>query len=144
MNNLNYTEINKEKNFNENLQEEILTVHVDLAKLKLARKDILNEASILGIIAIVIIVFGAYGSISEWTEFPIFQAAIAAGGILLAIAFRPLQHYKKELAAAEEKRKDLETILKKDNLECKVDVRVTRDAKGEFDIKKSIKLVTSK
>ena len=126
------------------IEKELLEVHVTLAKLKLARKSILKDASILGIIAIVIIALGAYGSISEWTEFPIFQAAIAAGGILLAIAFRPLQQYKKEFAAAEEKRKDLETILKKDNLDYKADVRVTRNAKGEFDIKKNIKLVVIK
>lgn len=126
------------------LEKELLEVHVTLAKLKLARKSILKDAAILGIIAIVIIALAAFGSISEWTEFPIFQAAIAAGGILLAIAFRPLQQYTQEFAATEEKRKDLEMILKKDHLEYEVDVRVRRDKKGEFDIKKNIKIVTIK
>jgi hypothetical protein len=122
------------------IEKELLEVHVTLEKLKLTRKGILKDAGILGTIALVVILAGLYTQSVEWTEFPILQATIAAGGILLAIAFRPLQHYKNELAAAEEKRKELQAILKKDNLEYEADVRVTRDAKGELDIKQSIKL----
>ncbi|MBC8754903.1 hypothetical protein H2O64_09495 [Kordia sp. YSTF-M3] len=140
----NLTETSKEKILDEPLKEEVLAVHVELETLKLARKGILKDAAVLGTIAIIVILVGLYAQSVEWTEFPIFQATIAAGGILLAIAFRPLQHYKKQLAAAEEKQKDLETILKKDNLEYKADVRITRDVKGVFDIKKSIKLFTIK
>jgi len=102
----------------------------------------LRDGKILGAIAIILMLVGAYGSIAQWTNFPIFPATIFTGGILLAIAFRPLQEYKNELASAEEKRKELETILTKDNLGYKANVRITEDAEGELDIKKSIKLFT--
>ncbi|QHI34965.1 hypothetical protein IMCC3317_03110 [Kordia antarctica] len=126
------------------ISAELLAVHVTLEKLKLARKSILRDALILGVIAIILMLVGAYGSIARWTNFPIFPATIFAGGILLAIAFRPLQQYKNELASAEETRNELQTILKNNHLDYKVDVRVTRDSEGEYVIKKSIKLVTIK
>ncbi|MEM6719663.1 MAG: hypothetical protein AAF611_10130 [Bacteroidota bacterium] len=101
-----------------------------------------KDAGILGIIAIVVIGVGAYGSLEEWTAFPIFQAAIALGGILLALAFRPLQRVSKQLEKHKKALQELESLLKKDNLEYTTDVRVSRDQKGEYIIKKSIKLTT--
>ena len=126
------------------IEKELLEVHVTIEKLKIAREGILKSAALLGIIAFVIVLVGVYAQFIELIEFPIFPATIFAGGILLAIAFRPLQQYKKELAVAEEKRKELHAILKKDNLDYKADVSVTQDAEGEFEIKKSIKLFTIK
>jgi hypothetical protein len=123
-----------------NIEEALLEIHVELETLKITRKYTLKDAAVLGFIAVAVMLFGLYTQVAEWTAYPIFPTTIFAGGILLAIAFRPLQQYKNELAAAEEERKDLETILKKDNLEYKADVRITRDVKGELDIKKSIKL----
>lgn len=126
------------------IQIEILNTLVDIKKLQLTRKSLLKEASVLGIIALGIMGVGAYGSMERWTDFPIFQAAIAAGGILLAIAFRPLQQCKGEIDLYEKKLSELESLLKKNNLEYKADVRVSRDSKGEYVVQKSIKLGTIK
>ncbi|PTX61635.1 hypothetical protein C8N46_104278 [Kordia periserrulae] len=126
------------------LQTEILDTLVAIEKLQLKRKSLLKEASLLGIIALGIMGIGAYGSVQEWTEFPIFQGAIAAGGILLAIAFRPLQQCKQQIDLYEKKLSELETWLKKNNLEYKADVRVSRNQKGDYVVQKSIKLATIK
>jgi hypothetical protein len=126
------------------IQIEILNTLVDIKKLQLTRKSLLKEASVLGIIALAIMGAGAYGSMERWTDFPIFQASIAAGGILLAIAFRPLQQCKGEIDLYEKKLSELESLLKKNNLEYKADVRVSRDSKGEYVVQKSIKLGTIK
>ncbi|AXG71184.1 hypothetical protein KORDIASMS9_03440 [Kordia sp. SMS9] len=125
---------------NERISTKLLDTLVIIEKLKLKRKKLLKEASVLGIIAIIIIGVGAYGSIAEWTAFPIFQGAIAAGGILLAIAFRPLQRCKKEIDIHEKKALELHELLKNNNLDYKADIRVSYDEKGEYVVKKSIKL----
>ncbi len=124
------------------ISTELLDVLVTIEKLQKKRKSLLKEASILGIIALIIIGVGAYGSIAEWTEFPIFQGTIAAGGILLAIAFRPLQQCKKEIDIHEKKALELHELLKNNNLDYTADIRVSYDEKGEYVVKKSIKLFT--
>lgn len=126
------------------ISAELLNTLVVLEKLKLKRKSLFKEASLLGIVALVIIGLGAYGSIAEWTEFPILQATIAAGGILLAIAFRPIQQCKNQMNIEEKKLQELESLLKKDNLEYKADVHVSRDDTGEYVVKKNIKLISIK
>ena len=128
----------------ERISANILDTLVMIEKLKLKRKNLLKQASLLVIIAFVIIGLGVYGSVAEWTEFPIFQASIAAGGILLAIAFRPIQQYKNQMNIEEKKLQELESLLKKDNLDYKADVHVLRDKKEEFVVEKSIKLITLK
>jgi len=126
------------------ISNDVLDTLVVLEKLQLKRRSLLKQASLLGVIAIVIIGLGAYGSYAEWTNFPIFQAVIAAGAILLAIAFRPIQQCKDEIHLTEKKLRELESLLKKDNLEYEADVHVSRDSKGEYVVKKSIKLITIK
>ncbi|MGH1388175.1 hypothetical protein [Kordia sp.] len=128
----------------ETISTELLDTLVVLEKLKLKRKSLLKQASLLIIIALVIIGLGAYGSNAEWTNFPIFQATIAAGGILLAIAFRPIQQCKNQMDIEEKKLQELESLLKKDNLEYKADVRVSFDDKGEYVVQKNIKLISIK
>ncbi|WP_420573345.1 hypothetical protein [Kordia sp.] len=127
----------------ETLKEHLLDAHVELEKLALIRNSIFKEAAICGVIAVACFVFGFYAESAEWTNFPVFPGAIFVGSVLLALGIRPLQNYKNQLATAEEKRKGLHELLKQENLDYKVDIRVTRDAKGEFDVKKSIKLVTN-
>ncbi|WP_298520928.1 hypothetical protein [uncultured Kordia sp.] len=107
----------KEKENKESISIEIDNESTILKKLKLKQKSLFKQASTLGIIALGVIGFGAYASFSEWVEFPIFQAAIGAGGILLAIAFRPVQQCKKQIDIHEKKLRELESLLKKNNLE---------------------------
>ena len=123
----------------ETLKEQLLEVHVELEKLKLVRKELLKEAILFISITIVIILLGLYIRSTEWTQFPIFPAAIAAGAILLGIGLRPLQHYKSQFAEAEEKRETLGNVLNENNLKYTADVQVSKNIKGEYDIKKSIK-----
>ncbi|MFK7747782.1 MAG: hypothetical protein AB8B65_05305 [Kordia sp.] len=128
----------------ERISTELLDTLVVLEKLKLKPKSLFKQASLLGFAAIIIIGLGAYGSVSEWTDFPILQAAIAAGGILLALAFRPIQKHKKEIDLTRKKQRTLEALLKEDNLEYKADVQVSLDSKGKYVVKKNIKLITIK
>ncbi|MCH2193088.1 hypothetical protein [Kordia sp.] len=133
-----------EKEDKEYFSVEVLNNLVEIEKLKLKQRELLIKGSTLGIIALAIIGLGAYGSSAEWTTFPIFQATIAAGGILLAIAFRPIQQCKKQIDIHEKKLRELESLLKKNNLEYTADVQVSRDQKGAYIVKKSIKLITIK
>lgn len=128
----------------ESVKEDILHSLIHIEKLNLKQKSLFKEASTLGIIALIVIGVGVYGSFSEWLEFPIFQGAIAAGGILLAIAFRPLQQCKDAIAAHRRQLQESELIFKENDLDYSADVRVTRLANGEYDVKKSIKLITVK
>ena len=97
----------------EHTGNDILDIFVTIEKLKLKQKSLLKQGVTIVIIAIVVIGVGVYGSFSEWTTFPILQAAIAAGAILLGIAFRPMQRCKNQLNLAEKKLRELQSLLKK-------------------------------
>jgi hypothetical protein len=126
----------------EQLSEDILAAFVAIEKLKWQQKKLLKEAIPLSLIALVIIVVGAYGRASQWTSFPIFQAAIVAGGILMAMAFRPLQKCKSQLNTNEKRLQELESLLKKGNFDYTANVSISEDTKGVIDIKKSIQLIS--
>lgn len=126
------------------ITEELLETLVTLEKLKLVRKDLLKEAAVFVIIAVIVAFFGWFARFKEWTAFPVFQGGIFVFGILLAVGLRPLQQYKKEVSTAEAERATLEVVLEENNLIYDVDVRVTRDDAGEFDIKKRINIVSNK
>jgi hypothetical protein len=125
----------------EQISTEILDVLVAIEKLRLKQKKMLKEAIPLSLIGLVIIIVGAYARASDWTTFPIFQAAIVAGGILLAIAFRPLQRCKSQLNQNEKRLQELESFLKKGNFDYTASVSLSKDEKGTLDVKKSIKLI---
>jgi len=124
------------------IEEELLLVHVDLEKLKLARKSILKTTAIIGFIGLAIILFGLYGQYAEWIEYPIIPFLIFVGGVFIAVALRPVQQYKKDWETTEKKRLSLGNKLKKENLGYTATVQITEDVNGELDIKKSIKIIT--
>ncbi len=124
----------------EYVKEELLEILVELEKLKIVRKGILKDAAIIGSIGVAVILFGLYVQYAEWTEYPIIPFLIFAGGVVLAVALRPLQRYKNDVEIAEKKRASFENTLKKDNFSYKADIQVTKNDKGEFDVKKSIQI----
>ncbi|WP_430408310.1 hypothetical protein [Kordia sp.] len=136
MEELNQTETHLDQN---QLQEQLLETHITLEKLKIVRKGILKDAAIIGSIGLFIILIGIYIQYAEWTEYPVIPFLIFVGGVFLAVALRPVQRFKKEQNEAEETRKNLQTLLKKDNLDYKAVVQVTKNDKGDFDVEKKYK-----
>ncbi|EDP96464.1 hypothetical protein U8527_10150 [Kordia algicida OT-1] len=132
------------KNQIQETTEQLLETHVTLEKLKLLRKDLVKEAFTFVGIALLVIIIGWIARAMQWTEFPILPGAITLCAILLALGLRPLQNYKENVASAKTKQLGLEASLKEAHITYEIDVHVTKNFKGEFDVQKSIKLVTSK
>ncbi|WP_046756753.1 hypothetical protein [Kordia jejudonensis] len=124
------------------IKDELLEILVELEKLKIIRKGILKDAAIIGFIGVSVILFGLYVHYAEWTAYPVIPFLIFAGGVLLAVALRPLQRYKKDFERAEKRCTALTAKLKKENLGYKADVNVSRNEQGAFDVEKSIEINT--
>ncbi|WP_298420774.1 hypothetical protein [uncultured Kordia sp.] len=82
------------------LKDELLDILVELEKLKIVRKGILKDAAIIGCIGFGVILVGFYIQYAEWTEYPVIPFLIFAGGVILAVALRPLQQFKNDWGEA--------------------------------------------